>query len=269
MNTKEYIESGILELYVAGALSPSEAEEVYNYARTYPEIANEIEAIEKAFIMHASAGSKKPSEALLSKILATVDVPEMKSDDRKEEKIIQMKPVQRNSNFLKYMAYAAAILLFISGSLNVYYFSKYRSTRNELASLQKDKDYFAGEYTTIKTSYDAMAAEMNIIHSPANIAVTMKGSAIQPDALATIYWDRSNGNVYLNINNLPAPPKDHQYQLWALKDGKPIDAGVFDMKQQIQSMKNISAADAFAVTLEPAGGSVNPTLENLYVIGNV
>jgi hypothetical protein len=34
-------------------------------------------------------------------------------------------------------------------------------------------------------------------------------------------------------------------------------------------MKHISEADAFAVTLEPVGGSVAPTLELLYVYAGV
>jgi hypothetical protein len=48
MNTREYIESGVLELYIFGKLSKSENEEVQVYANEYPEIKQEIESIEKA-----------------------------------------------------------------------------------------------------------------------------------------------------------------------------------------------------------------------------
>lgn len=34
-------------------------------------------------------------------------------------------------------------------------------------------------------------------------------------------------------------------------------------------MQNIQGASAFAITLEPQGGSENPTLEAMYVMGNV
>jgi hypothetical protein len=46
METKEYINSGILELYVYGLLSDTENEEVTTMANTHPEIKDEI-AIEK------------------------------------------------------------------------------------------------------------------------------------------------------------------------------------------------------------------------------
>ena len=78
----------------------------------------------------------------------------------------------------------------------------------------------------------------------------------------------------LNVDNLPMPPSDKQYQLWALKDGKPIDAGVFDMKPGTDGDMHmmpvtIAEADAFAVTLEKKGGSPTPTLTQLYVMGKI
>jgi anti-sigma-K factor RskA len=34
-------------------------------------------------------------------------------------------------------------------------------------------------------------------------------------------------------------------------------------------MKDIGQAQAFAITLEPAGGSASPTLNQMYVMGNI
>jgi anti-sigma-K factor RskA len=84
-----------------------------------------------------------------------------------------------------------------------------------------------------------------------------------------VYWDKSTGQVYVYASKLPTPEAGKQYQLWALKDGKPVDAGVFDINGELQQMKRITEADAFAVTLEPVGGSETPTLELLYVVGGV
>ena len=62
MDVKEYIASGILELYVAGALSPEENLEVQHYALQYPEIQKEIEAIENAVLELTEAASPKMPE---------------------------------------------------------------------------------------------------------------------------------------------------------------------------------------------------------------
>ncbi|MEJ7913954.1 MAG: anti-sigma factor, partial [Chitinophagaceae bacterium] len=90
-------------------------------------------------------------------------------------------------------------------------------------------------------------------------------------SLATVYWDRRTNEVYLLVNKLPEPSSDKQYQLWALVDGKPVDAGVFDARTAtaLVKMKNITNAQGFAVTLENKGGSIAPTMEQMYVLGNV
>jgi anti-sigma-K factor RskA len=78
--------------------------------------------------------------------------------------------------------------------------------------------------------------------------------------------------VLIDMRNvkLPQNDKDHQYQLWALVGGKPVDLGVFDApadSTQMKEMKSIARADAFAVTLEPKGGSINPTMDQMVVLG--
>ena len=45
MNSKEYIESGILELYVFGKLTDDEIAEVNQMATQHPEVKEEITAI--------------------------------------------------------------------------------------------------------------------------------------------------------------------------------------------------------------------------------
>ena len=97
----------------------------------------------------------------------------------------------------------------------------------------------------------------------------MKGIEGKEDALATVFWNTQTKQTYINVNNLPAPPEGMQYQLWALADGVPIDAGVFDVNGEIQLTKKIESAQTFAVTLEEAGGKPSPNLEQLFVIGNV
>lgn len=49
MDTKEYIASGILELYVAGTLSDLENLEVYLNAEKYPEIKRKLRALKLRF----------------------------------------------------------------------------------------------------------------------------------------------------------------------------------------------------------------------------
>ena len=71
-------------------------------------------------------------------------------------------------------------------------------------------------------------------------------------------------------NNLPLAPSDKQYQLWAIVDGKPVDAGIIgDCNGGLCKLKNIPKASAFAITLEKKGGSPTPTLTAMFVMGAI
>ena len=60
MDIQKYIESGILELYVAGSLSEKENEEVHNAVKKSPELLAEVTSIENA-IVKLTAAAKKDS----------------------------------------------------------------------------------------------------------------------------------------------------------------------------------------------------------------
>ena len=92
-----------------------------------------------------------------------------------------------------------------------------------------------------------------------------------PSSMATVYWNTESRDVYLLVNKLPMPVRDKQYQLWAIVDGKPVDAGIFDMQEGLSfvKLKTIPKADAFAITLEKKGGSSTPDMNAMYVMGKV
>lgn len=68
METQEYIDSGILELYVYGLLSEPENEQVALKAKYNPEINAEIISIEKAIVALSSSFSPFHSVANFEKI---------------------------------------------------------------------------------------------------------------------------------------------------------------------------------------------------------
>jgi anti-sigma-K factor RskA len=99
----------------------------------------------------------------------------------------------------------------------------------------------------------------------------MVGTPNSPEALASVYWNQTTKEVYLSLQNMKELSQENQYQLWALIDGKPVDAGVFDGNVAgLIRMKDIPAgAGTFAVTIERRGGVPSPTLSTMQVAGNV
>ena len=102
---------------------------------------------------------------------------------------------------------------------------------------------------------------------------SLKGTPVSPSSYVTVYWDTTSKDVYLMVNNLPKPASDKQYQLWALINGQPVDLGMLQYEggktHPLVKMKGVQHAQAFAITLEPKGGSPNPTMDQMYVVGKL
>lgn len=93
---------------------------------------------------------------------------------------------------------------------------------------------------------------------------------------AIAYWNANQKMLILDPVALPRPPRGQQYQLWAIVDAKPLSLGLLPLTTEGPGTKalalediNFTQADAFAITLEPAGGSPTPTLEALKVMGKI
>jgi len=128
----------------------------------------------------------------------------------------------------------------------------------------------ANDYNTVNQRLDKIETDIRVIDNPAFSRIVMKGTDNAPEAMAYVYWNANTKEVYLSIQNMKALSQENQYQLWAIVDGKPVDAGVFDGNLAgLLKMKDLTGAAAFAVTIEPRGGKPAPTLETMQVIGNV
>ena len=250
MNIQEYISGGIVESYVLGLASDEERREFEKMCEQYPEVLAARTAFELALEKQAMENAIAPPADLKNKIIDNISA---------AGKVVSMQSLPaRKTSWLKYVAAASIILL--AGSL-YYNISLY----NKNKTLQ-------GNYDNTVAKLNDMEKDMQIIWQNPNIKMaSLKGMEISPASYATVYWDTTSHDVYLIVNNLPVPASDKQYQLWAIFNSKPVDLGVFNIKKErlLIQAKNTQGAEAFAITLENKGGSPNPTMEKLYVMGKL
>ena len=136
--------------------------------------------------------------------------------------------------------------------------------------LNAQKLNLAKENLGIVQQLNACHDQMDILLSKDIKIIPLNGLPLSPDSRVIIYWNPTNKNTFVNVSNLPEPPKGKQYQLWAIDGGNSIDAGIFNTnKTSLQSMNPISSAQAFAVTLEKEGGNSTPTMDQMYVMGKI
>jgi len=258
MNIIQYISSGILEAYVLGSTTPQEKQEVECMSKIYPEIKTELDALQGALNQYASSFEKSPPAHLKAKIFAQMQFDEVvsKADSNMEGgKTKELSLWPRIS--------VAAALIF--GALTIWSYFENNKLKT-FVSNYKQKNQVLSVEKSFKESL------LSLYKNPEILKLKLKGTAKSPESEVVLFWNKNRKELKLIVENLPKVPEGKQYQLWSIIDGKPVDMGVLDNEftnrvYAIQPPNGTVAA--FAITLEKQGGSPTPTLEEMYVIGNV
>jgi hypothetical protein len=277
LNTQEYISSGIVESYVFGLANQDEQAEFERMCADYPEVKAARETFELLLEKQTLGNTVEPPAHLKNKIFNDLSIGIEPAQPKPKVSLPAIPTTPQapviNLGWFRFVATASIVLLLGSTALNFYFFSQYKEYSSKYEQLAANQNQMASANQALQTKLQDYESAMSMIKDPQMTVVKMPGvpTSPYPSGLATVYWDTRSKDVYLLVNSLPEPATNKQYQLWALVDGKPVDAGVFDIKEGLSfvKMKNIPKAQAFAITLEKKGGSATPNLQALYVLGKV
>jgi anti-sigma-K factor RskA len=313
VDIQQYIESGILEEYALGVLSAAEAAQVEQVAAAHPEVQRELQAVIGGLDVYAEAHAIAPPPAMRERVLAgwqqairsnsadempvvpfvpaaapsTADAaplgvptaPIVPDPVAKDEPIVRPigsapEPVYAaapRAGFGWLMAASVALLLSLAGNYVLY--NRWQNTETALFAAQNDQARFAATQQASEKRLLTQDRELAVLRDEQYQSVILAGTPAAPSAKARVLYNPTTKAVYVNVRSLPTPPAGKQYQLWALDNGKPVDAGVLAATtaagDSLQQMKDIASAQAFAMTVEDAGGSVSPTLSTMTVLGKM
>lgn len=102
--------------------------------------------------------------------------------------------------------------------------------------------------------------------------VSLTGSEAAPDASGELRFDAA-GAATLEVWQLPPLPADRQYQLWLIRDGERASGAVFSVNDNgwaelpVEQAESPADITGLGVTIEPAGGSPDPTGEHVLEYG--
>jgi len=266
VNAQDIISSGLLELYAAGLTSKEESEKIAQWAKQFPEVAKELEEIQASVEAYARSRSIEPGESVKDKIFERIN----------RNKSLTAIPVNVEgttaklvgiASYWKWVAAASVLLLLGSIALNIMFYGKYDEANTNLQQTQQ-------QLANVTDSNKNMKEDMSVVQSKYSEPVALHGMGVAPDAAAKIFWMKNTGDVYVDPSNLPDVPQGKQFQVWAIVNGKPVDAGMLltskkGDKYRIQKMRSFGKADAFAITIEKEGGSPTPTMNQMVVMGKM
>ncbi len=145
----------------------------------------------------------------------------------------------------------------------------------KIVRVEREKTEIAIRLVALRDELSRKDEQLKVLSAKQIHITIMDGMEVNPVGYGKIIWDPEKRIAILQVSHLPAVPSDKDYQLWVIKDKKPISAGVFavnDTSANFFKIQNMAVTDpkeiaAFAVTLEPKGGMPQPT-GDMYIMGS-
>ena len=225
----------LLESYALNALSTEERREFEDYLAVHPERQARVDEIVAITSLLALAPEEyEPPESLRKNIMGRV-----RSEAQPAENTGGRRPLAGLRRLFTPGGLAAGAAVAVAVALlswNVLLQSELREQQSELQAFRND--------TRVEQAY------------------TLNGAG---EGMVLRFQDHE---AVLMADDLPPVPDNMEYQIWCITDEKAIPAGTFrpdegPVAANIQSP--ISRVDTVAVTMEPAGGSPEPTSDPLLV----
>jgi anti-sigma-K factor RskA len=261
MDTKKYIASGILELYVAGILSEEENSEVHSYAQKYPEIKSEIDAIEATILDLTRKSSPGLSINSFENVKSEIN------------KVLPLQPLAvKKTPWTSYLGWAAS-LVFAAGLLWMYLENDRLKSNVEITN--QEKQNLEQQILNAREEVAGKDKILNQLRGKNVTVVALSGQTVSPTSFAKAYWNKEEQKVFIDAQGLPEPPPGYTYQVWSLKLNPltPTSVGLLNNfganENRVFELPNANDTEAFGITLEPEGGSESPTLEQLYTLGAI
>lgn len=311
-NVIDYIESGVLEQYVLGELSPHGRAAVEAAAQQEPAIRQALSELQAGLEVYTQAHAELMPADLQNRVLtgalARIRAQAQKPVDEARDgssSPLRISPRDESTGAVRASAapagagadlvtrslypagsassptamstprwaMAASVALLLSLAGNAVLYTRWQQSHAQLVAVQQQQASFAATTQVVDRQLAKTQQEVNVLRDERFRVVVLAGTKSAPTAHARVLYNAATQAVFVDVRSLPTLPAGKQYQLWALDKGKPVDAGILAMAtatdQGMQQMKNVARAQAFAMTVEPAGGSLKPTLETMTVMGTV
>jgi len=233
------------EAYVLGALPEEERLSFEDYLAAHPERQVEIDELGAvAGLLAFSPQEQQPSPELRSRVMEVAE----------PRRVGSRSTLARIGDFLsvRSLALGAAVLLVI-GLL-----SWNLVLQGQADDLQGRVQHAQGQVQELQAQVEDARDKQQIQQSR---TIELKGSWADQGATAEVVLIHKS-QIILVARNLPAVPEDRTCQIWVISDDVPKPSGLFQPDGNMTATpitNSIANADVIAVTVEPAGGSEEPT----------
>jgi hypothetical protein len=252
-----------LALYAMGALDdPQDLAALQAHLGTCGECRRELEALraDMALLALSATGPQPPARSRQRLFSAIAAEPRVERREPKRYAVGRLRP--------RWFTFAPMVVMILLAIFSLLLWRDVRNTRFQLRVARAQVEQMQAEVARQNMELADAKKVGDLLHASDAWPITLVSvKTPQPPQLKMIY-SRQKGSLLLMAINAPTLPDDKIYALWLLPaDGSaPMAAGWFKPDKQGNGMifhtfKSAGIdAKAFAVTVEPAGGSETPTM---------
>jgi len=241
---KIFLDTDLLEKYLLGSTTDKESFQVERYIAMYPEVKETYEELQNNLEAFAKMHSIKTPEGLKERIIARI----------RGEKA-------GRKRFFQYAIAASFAALLFAGAAFFFY------TQNQ--SLQEENDMVSNQIKLLEQDMKAQLEDVRnqfiVLNNPQTKKLNVKGNKKAKELKAVAYINPVKKLSYINVSNLPNLPEKQCYQMWAEVNGEMVNLGVIRESMGQDNLLPLPYADKAIgyITIEPEGGNLTPTVENI------
>jgi anti-sigma-K factor RskA len=241
-----------------------------------PYMAETLETmLDASTVLAFAAPQEEPRDAVRYELLSRIQHTKQDTRSRGRERgagysdsrepvafsVLEQK-LKKRTRTLVGVSVVAGLIMCVLGSLLIFRSAERNAREVAVNDLKKQRDSLMVMMGDMAKTDSAAKAMFALFSEKNSSVVTMASTAEKQPQTHRVYFSREQKKIFVMKESLPPLEKGKVYELWLIKGSEPpMPVGVFDISSK-QSIFSFSAphddADAFAVSIEPEGGSKSP-----------
>ncbi len=287
MERDQRIEEELFPFYALDALTDEERAEVDAYAAANPEAAARLAVLaQDAAGLALMTTPITPSPTVKADLMARVAADSraappplpLPSPRPTPRPVARPEPTRRRwGSWVPAAGFVVAVLALIiaAGAIlnlnrqNARLETAIAGLESTIAGLQAEMGTLRTRNGELQDQLQAREDQLAAYLAPGTITVALGDiTGLHPDSVGTLTLHPDDDTATLHVANLPALDETQTYQAWLIADGTPVSAGTFNVDASGAATHAIGDAapgsfEAIGVSIEPAGGSDQPTPDQI------